>query len=194
MFAHLRVLGLKTALVEQPPHKPLTEEEEGDPAKKKKWIEEEEARIERDEKAMDIIFINVADKVLRSRKHSKSAAEAWGTLERLYLVKILPNRVYLQLKVYNYMMQESKTLEENFDEFLKMILDLNNLQIQVPNEVQAILILSALPEKYDMLKKTSKYGREGIRLDDVISVAKSKELELRDSLGDSRPVGEGLYV
>jgi len=104
MFAHLRVLGLKTALVEQPPHKPLTEEEEGDPAKKKKWIEEEEARIERDEKPMDIIFINVADKVLRSIKHSKSAAEAWETLERLYLVKILPNRVYLQLKVYNYMM------------------------------------------------------------------------------------------
>jgi len=39
-----------------------------------------------------------------------------------------------------------------------------------------------------------KYGREGIRLDDVITVAKSKELELRDSSGDSRPVGEGLYV
>ena len=45
-----------------------------------------------------------------------------------------------------------------------------------------------------MLKETLKYGREGIKLDDVVSAAKSKELELRDGLGGSRPVGEGLYV
>ena len=194
MFSHLRVMGLKDALVVQDPLPPLKEEEESDPDKKKKRIEEEQARIERDEKAMDMIFINVGDKVLRNIENSKTATEAWGTLDRLYLVKSLPNRVYLQLKVYNYRMQDAKTLEENVDEFLKMISDLSNLQIQVPDEVQAILILSALPDSYDMLKETLKYGREGIKLDDVISAAKSKELELRDSSGGSRPVGEGLYV
>ena len=131
-----------------------------------------------------MIFINVGDKVRRKIENSKTAAEAWGTLDILYLVKSLPNRVYLQLKVYNYRMQNSKTLEENVDEFQKMISDLNNLQIQVPDEVQAvqaILILSALPDSCDMLKETLKYGREGIKLDDVISAAISKELELRDS-------------
>ena len=174
MFSHLRVMGLKDALVVQDPLPPLKEEEESDPDKKKKRIEEEQARIERDEKAMDMIFINVGDKVLRNIENSKTAAEAWGTLDRLYLVKSLPNRVYLQLKVYNYRMQDAKTLEENVDEFLKMISDLSNLQIQVPDEVQAILILSALPDSYDMLKETLKYGREGIKLDDVISAAKSK--------------------
>nr|AAC62132.1 copia-like retroelement pol polyprotein [Arabidopsis thaliana] len=187
-------MGLKDALVERAPLPPLKEEDESDPAKKKQRIEEEKARIDQDEKAMDMIFINVGDKVLRNIENSKTAAEAWATLDKLYLVKSLPNRVYLQLKVYNYRMQDSKTLEENVDEFQKMISDLNNLQIQVPDEVQAILILSALPDSYDMLKETLKYGREGIKLDDVISAAKSKELELRDSSGGSRPVGEGLYV
>jgi len=187
-------MGLKDALVEQEQLPPLKDEEESDPAKKKQRIDEEKARIDRDEKAMDMIFINVGDKVLRNIENSKTAAEAWATLDRLYLVKSLPNRVYLQLKVYNYRMQDSKTLEENVDEFLKMISDLSNLQIQVPDEVQAILILSALPDSYDMLKETLKYGREGIKLDEVISAAKSKELELRDSSGGSRPVGEGLYV
>ncbi|KAG7592586.1 GAG-pre-integrase domain [Arabidopsis thaliana x Arabidopsis arenosa] len=193
MYAHLRILGLKEALVEQAPFPPLTEEEESDPEKKKKRIEEEEERIKRSEKAMDIIFLNVGDKVLRKIDHCTTAAEAWSTLERLYLVKTLPNRVYLQLKVYNYRMQDLKSLDENIDEFLKMISDLNNLQIQVPDEVQAILILSSLPDRYEMLKETLKYGREGIRLEDVVSAAKSKELELRDT-SDSKSVAEGLYV
>ncbi|KAG7532846.1 Zinc finger CCHC-type superfamily [Arabidopsis thaliana x Arabidopsis arenosa] len=193
MYAHLRILGLKEALVEQAPFPPMTEEEESDPEKKKKRIEEEEERIKRSEKAMDIIFLNVGDKVLRKIDHCTTAAEAWSTLERLYLVKTLPNRVYLQLKVYNYRMQDLKSLDENIDEFLKMISDLNNLQIQVPDEVQAILILSSLPDRYEMLKETLKYGREGIRLEDVVSAAKSKELELRDT-SDSKSVAEGLYV
>jgi len=120
-------MGLKDALVEQTKSSSLTDEEEDDPAKKKKILEEEKARIDRDEKAMDMIFINVGDKVLRNIEHSKTAAEAWATLDKLYLVKTLPNRVYLQLKVYNYRMQDSKTLEENIDEFLKMISDLSNL-------------------------------------------------------------------
>jgi len=127
--------SLKDALVEQDQLSPLTDEEESDPAKKNKWIEDEQARIDRDEKAMDMIFINVGDKVLRNIENSKLTAEAWATLDRLYLVKSLPNQVYLQLKVYNYMMQDSKTLEENVDEFLKMISDLSNLQIQVHDEV-----------------------------------------------------------
>ena len=90
-------------------------------------------------------------------------------------------------------MEDSRSLKENVDEFLKMISDLNNLQIQVPDEVQAIVILSALPARFDMLKETLKYGRDEIRFDDVVSAAKSKELELRNTPG-SKPATEGLYV
>ena len=63
-------------------------------------------------------------------------------------------------------MEDSRSLKENVDEFLKMISDLNNLQIQVPDEVQAIVILSALPARFDMLKETLKYGRDEIRFDE----------------------------
>jgi len=172
MFSNLRILGLKDTLVEQASFPPLSEEDEADPTKKKKRIEEETEKIERCEKAMNIIFLNVGDKVLRKIDQCKTAAKAWMLLERLYLVKTLPNHVYLQLKVYNYRMQESKSLDENIDEFLKMISDLSNLQIQVPDEVQAILILSSLPVKYEMLKETLKYGREGLKLEEVISASK----------------------
>ena len=193
MLSHLRISGLKEALQGQAPFAPLTEEEEEDPMKKKELIEKETTRIDISEKAMDTIFLNVGDKVLRKIEHYKTAAEAWSLLDHLYMVKTLPNRVNLQLKVYNYRMEDSRSLEENVDEFLKMISDLNNLQIQVPNEVQAIVILSALPARFDMLKETLKYGRDEIRFDDVVSAVKSKELELRDTPG-SKPAAEGLYV
>ena len=46
MFSHLRILGLKDTLVEQAPFPPLKEEDESDPDKNKKQIEEETERIE----------------------------------------------------------------------------------------------------------------------------------------------------
>ncbi|XP_010485125.1 PREDICTED: uncharacterized protein LOC104763457 [Camelina sativa] len=158
MLAHLRILGLKGVLKEQESIAPPTEAEEADPENMKKRIEDEKSRRELCEKALDIIFLNIGDKVLRKIDQCTTGAEAWSMLERLYLVNSLPIRVYLQLKVYNYRMRDSNSLDDNIDEFLKMISDLNNLQIQVPDEVQAILILSSLPEKYDMLKETLKYG------------------------------------
>ena len=90
-------------------------------------------------------------------------------------------------------MQELKSLDKNIDEFLKMISDLSNLQIQVPDEVQAVLILSSLPARYETLKETLKYGREGLKLEDVISAAKSKELEFQAE-SSSKSAAEGLYV
>jgi len=170
--------------VEQALFPPLKEEDESDPEKKEKHIKEETGRIERCEKAMVIIFLNVGDKILRKIDHCKTTAEAWMLLERLYLVKTLSNCVYLQLKVYNYRMQESKTLDENIDEFLKMISDLSNLQIQVPDEVHTILILSSLP---------AKYGREGLQLEEVISAAKSKKLEFQAE-SSSKSTAKGHYV
>lgn len=193
MLAHLRVLGVRDAIMERAPLPALTDEEESDPVKKKQRIEEEATRKGQCERALDTILLNVGDKVLRKIDRSKTAAEAWSLLERLDMVQTLLNRVYLQLKVYTFMMQESRSIEENIDEFLKMIADLSNLNIEVPDEVQAVLLLSSLPARYDLLKETLKYGREGIRFDEVVSAAKSKELELRD-LPRSKSNAEGLYV
>lgn len=95
------------------------------------------------------------------------------------MIKTLPNRFYIQLKVYNFRMQDSRSVDENIDDFLKLIADLGNLHIEVPDEVQAILILSLLPARFDFLKDTLKYSREGIRFDEVVSAAGSKELELK---------------
>lgn len=114
-------------------------------------------------------------------------------LDRLFTVKTLPNRVYLQLKVYDYRMIDTKTIDESIDDFLKLINDLSNLIIEVPEEVQAVLVLRSLPAKFDLLRETLKYSRDIIKVEEVVSAAKSKELELREN-GGSKVTAEGLFV
>lgn len=86
-----------------------------------------------------------------------------------------------------------RTIDQNVDDFLKLIADLNNLNIEIQEEVQAILLLNALPNMYDSLKETLKYSWEAIRVDETASAARSKEMEYKDS-PSSRSMGEGNYV
>lgn len=194
MYAYLSVSGLKDVLAEKASTSEVKVDgsEEDDPDVKKKNIATEESRLERCEKAMNMIFLNVGDHVLRKIERCTTAAETWTTLEALYLPKSLPNRVHAQLKLYGFKMQDQRSIDENVDDFLKIVGELSHLSIEVPEEVQAVLLLNALPAKYDQLKETLKYSREVINVEDVTSSAKSKEKELKDS-STSRPSSEGHY-
>ena len=89
-------------------------------------------------------------------------------------------------------MSDSKTIDENVDDFLKLVADLSNLQMEVSEEVQAILLLSSLPNKYDQLKETLKYGRDTLSLNEVTGAARFKERELIESGNFTKSGGEGL--
>ncbi|WZZ20474.1 hypothetical protein YC2023_121861 [Brassica napus] len=143
--------------------------------------------------AMNLIFMSVGDHVLRKLDKCTTALEAWELLDRLYMAKTLPNRVHAQLKVYLFRMQDSKSIDQNVDDFLKLITDLNNLSIEIPEEVQAILLLNALPGRYDSLKETLKYSREAIRVDEIASTSRSKEMEYKET-SSSKTNGEGNYA
>lgn len=195
MYAYLSVSGLKDVLVGKTSSSEVKEgdSDEEDSENKKKKIATEEARLERCEKAMNMIFLNVGDHVLRKIERCTTAAETWSLLEALYLPKSLPNRVHAQLKLYGFKMQDQKSVDENIDDFLKIVGELSHLSIEVPEEVQAVLLLNALPAKYDQLKETLKYSREVIKVEDVASSAKSKEKEIQETTS-SRPSSEGHYV
>ena len=45
-------------------------------------------------------------------------------------------------------MDETKELRKHIDEFNKVILDLNNIDVKIEDEDQAILLLSSLPKVY----------------------------------------------
>jgi len=189
MLAHYGVLGLKGILNdEQLLRDPPVIEEEAAVAGRDYHVGDFELpsnvdliKFEKSEKAKDLIVLNVGNQVLRKIKNCETAAAMWSTLKRLYMETSLPNRIYLQLKFYTYKMTDSRSIDGNVDDFLKLVTDLNNIGVDVTEEVQAILLLSSLYDRYDQLKETLKYGRDTLSLNEVIGAAKSKERELTES-------------
>ncbi|KAG7567097.1 Integrase catalytic core, partial [Arabidopsis thaliana x Arabidopsis arenosa] len=187
MKAHLGLAGLKGIVDDFSLTKtvPLTKAEgkkveEGDDVTESSQTKEVQDldKIEKSEQAMNRIIAHVGDAVLRKIDHCKTAAEMWETLNKLYMETSLPNRIYVQLKFYSFKMSDSKTINENVNEFLKIVAELSSLEIVVGEEVRAILFLNGLSSRYSQLKHTLKYGNKALLLQDVISSAKSLEREL----------------
>ena len=100
------------------------------------------------EKAHSVIVLSLGDKVLRKVSKEKTVAAIWSKLECLYMTKSLANRLYLKQALYSFKMQEDRSVEEQVDEFNKLILDLENIDVTVEDEDQALLLLNSLPKLY----------------------------------------------
>ena len=69
---------------------------------------------------------------------------------------------------------------------------MESIEVKVEEEDQAIFLLNSLPKAYDNLRDTLKYGKESLSLEEVISAAYSKELDLKANFKVSRSQAEGL--
>ncbi|KAG7554626.1 GAG-pre-integrase domain [Arabidopsis suecica] len=194
LMAHMDLLGLTVALKEtQVVSDPKELEEEG---KEPEQGEKEALMEEKRQKARSTIVLSVSDQVLRKIKKEKTAASMLNALDKLYMSKALPNRIYLKQKLYSFKMQENLSVEGNIDEFLRLIADLENTNVLISDEDQAILLLMSLPKQFDQLKDTLKYssGRATLSVDEVVAAIYSKELELGSNKKSIRGQAEGLYV
>ncbi|KAG7598335.1 Reverse transcriptase RNA-dependent DNA polymerase [Arabidopsis suecica] len=191
--AHLQILGLSEALksMELP-----EEKEEPDADEPPDKIEKREALKEKIQKARGTIVLSVTDRVLRKVIKEKTAAAMLKALDNQYMSKALPNRIYLKQKLYGYKMSENQSMESNLDEFVRIIADLENTNVTVTDEDQAILLLMSLPRAYDQLRDTLKYGsgRTTLTFDEVVAAIHSKELELNAVKKGQKNQAEGLYV
>lgn len=144
MLAHLSVLGLKDVLLEQTSiPKSVIKTDKGEDVFKERLQREESERLQRYEKAMNLIIFNVGDHVLQKIEAFTDATSTWSTLERFYLSKSLPNMIHMQHKIfYTLKMKESQSIDENIDEFLKIVSNLSSVNVHVSEEVQAILLMN----------------------------------------------------
>ena len=153
MMAHFRVSGLKEVVLSDNFEIEVTAtKEEG-----KKGDDDDDSvttesktildpvKLEKDEKAKDMIILNIGNQVLRKIKHCTTSASMWSSLERLYLSKTLPNRIFVQSLFYTFKCDSSKTIDINVDEFLKIVAEMGSLNVSVTDEIQAIVFLSSLP-------------------------------------------------
>ena len=73
-------------------------------------------------------------------------------------------------------MIESKGVQDNLDDFNKLILDLANIEIQVEDQDKAVIILNSLPRSFLNFVDTMKYAKESLSLEDVLVALNPKKL------------------
>lgn len=128
-----------------------------------------------------MIILNSGDHVLRKIKHCETSAFMWSTLDRFYLSKNLPNRIFVQSQFYTFKSDVSKSVDVNVDDFLKIVVEMSCMNLNVTDEIQAIVFLRSLLESYDQPKHSLKYGKYYLGLEKVMSAAKAREKKFSES-------------
>ena len=146
------------------------------------------------EKAHSAIILCLGDRALREAAHEKIATTIWTKLEKLYKTKSLAKKLYLKQRLYSFKMTEEKTMSNQIDDFNKIIDDLENIDIKMEDEEQALILLNAMPKTYEPLEDAMLYGREQtLILEEVQSAIRAKELQRRIEV-KGETIGEGLLV
>ena len=92
------------------------------------------------------------------------------------MMKSLQDRIYLKDQLLGFKMIESKGVQDNLDDFNKLILDLANIEIQVEDQDKAVIILNSLPRSFLNFVDTMKYAKESLSLEDVLVALNPKKL------------------
>ncbi|KAL5765298.1 hypothetical protein ACOSQ2_017892 [Xanthoceras sorbifolium] len=148
-----------------------------------------------DEKARSAIQLSLSDEVLREVISKKTTKALWEKLESLYLKKTLTNKLYKKQCLYSLRMSEGTSLGSHIDEFESLIMDLQNLDVNIEDEDQALLLLCSLPSSYRHFRETMLYGKDTISLKDVKTALETKEKIDHDITGQSsNSQAQGLYA
>lgn len=132
-------------------------------------------------KAHNTIILHLSDEVLREVAKERIALGLWSKLEDLYLKKSLAKRLYMKRRLYTFSMKEGVAIKDHLDEFNKLILDIENVNIDLEEEDRALIMLSSLPDSFEHFVDTLLYGRQTLTLKDVKSALESKDLKKRSN-------------
>nr|GEV99348.1 retrovirus-related Pol polyprotein from transposon TNT 1-94 [Tanacetum cinerariifolium] len=153
---------------------------------------EAQTKAELNKKAHSAVILCLGNKVLREVTGETTAVGVWSKIETLYIKKSLANKLYLKKKLYTFYMPAGRKISEHIDEFNKIVLDLENIEVKFEDEDLALLLLTCLPASYEHFVDTFLYGLKALTLEDVMATLNSKEIkEMSKAKGDD---GEGLYV
>lgn len=147
---------------------------------------------EADELAYTTIILHLFDQVLRKVGKHDNAKALWDELEKLYLIKSSPNKLFLLENFFSFRIDPARDLEDNLDTFNKLVQDITNTGDKVSEEYKAKVLLCVILEIYKEVKATIKYGRDTFTPDMVINSLRSKELKLKTKRCNSGP--EYLFV
>ncbi|GFY81646.1 chitinase family protein [Actinidia rufa] len=126
-------------------HDPLENKGEKPVAKK----DEEWRKINR--KTIGLIRQCIGHEVFHHVAQETSAYELWIKLEEMYQAKTSRNKALLMRRLVNLKLQRETTVAEHTSEFQSLVNQLTSVDLQFDDEMQALLLLSSLPESWETL-------------------------------------------
>ncbi|KAJ8771862.1 hypothetical protein K2173_027039 [Erythroxylum novogranatense] len=83
-----------------------------------------------------------------------SAKELWTKLEEKYMTKSAENRLFLKKRLFRFQYRPGISMHEHLNDYNKILADLANLDVKIPDEDKALCLLNSLPDDYDHLTTT----------------------------------------
>ena len=96
--------------------------------------------------------------------------------------KTLTQKLYLKQKLYGLKMQEGSDLAEHINVFNQLITDLGKVDMKIDEEDRAIILLCSLPGSYEHLVTTLTYGKEDVKVDEIVTVLLGHEQRRKNNL------------
>ncbi|KAA8515033.1 hypothetical protein F0562_018180 [Nyssa sinensis] len=132
--------------------KDLYEPIEGDTAKPKDMDDEKWKRLHR--KTIGHIRQWLDDSVFSHVSNETDAQVLWKKLEARYEQKTATNKAFLIRKLVNMKFKEGGSIEDHLNEFQSVVNQLATMKMVIEDELQALLLLSSLPDSWETLVVT----------------------------------------
>ena len=154
---------------------------QGDSAKPTTMTDDEWKRLDR--KTIGFIRQWLDDSVFHHVSTEISAYSLWKKLESLYERKTAGNKAFLIRKLVNLKYREGASIAEHLNEMQSITNQLSSMKMSLDDELQALLLLSSLPESWETLVVSlSNSAPDGIvTMSQVTSSLLNEELRRKSS-------------
>ena len=112
-------------------------------------LDEEEQR--KNEKALSTIILCLEDSQLTHVSGLTSIKEFWDTLKRIYVHDSAGSKVSLTRKLYKAKLEENESMSHHLQKMKNLFNELQQRNMDFTESHKAYIILSSLPESYDVL-------------------------------------------
>ncbi|MBA0759617.1 hypothetical protein Gotri_022472, partial [Gossypium trilobum] len=102
----------------------------------------------------------LANTVLQEVLMEKTSSVLWKRLETLYATKSLANHLVLKQCLFTFRKNECELLRYHISQFITLLNDLKNVEVQIDDEDQTMLLLCSLTPSYKSFRETLIYGRD----------------------------------
>ena len=91
------------------------------------------------------------------------------TMSNMYEQLLAMNMVYLMRRLFNLQMSEGGSVVDHINEYNMIVSQLSYVEIKIDDEIEALILMSTLPESWDtvVIATSSSRGSEKLKFDEI---------------------------